>query len=192
MMKKQKLLLKRKQSGLTLIEILVTMVITSIGLMGLLSLQMQAMKATQDTGNKSHSIWIINDLANRIRVNEAASSSYAIGTVPCLAAPAPVCSNYFDGTDTVNAVVCTGAELAAWDLFDVACGAPLDAGFRGNPISDLPSAQLTVNCVDAGCDDGDPLQVTLTWRARLDVTEVDGRVRQANDNLITQTRTVNP
>lgn len=186
--------LKAKQSGLTLIEILVTMVITSIGLMGLLSLQMQAMKATQDTGNHSQSIWIFNDLSNRIRANEISSSSYVTaGPVNCANAPATVCSNYFDGANTTLSANCTGPQMAAWDLFEVACGAPRSAAnIRGNPIADLPGAQLSVACVTAGCGDGDPLLVTLSWRSRSDVTEIDGRQRQANDNLITQTRTVNP
>lgn len=184
----------KRSSGLTLIEVLVTMVITSIGLMGLLSLQMQAMKATQDAGNQSQSIWIFNDIANRIRVNEGSSSSYAVGVVVCGDAPEVVCSNYFDGgADRRTAVICTGPQLAAWDLFEVTCGAPRVAGVRSNPVSNLPGAQLSVTCVNpAVCGDGDPLRITLSWRARVDVVEVDGRRRQANDNLITQIREVNP
>jgi type IV pilus assembly protein PilV len=185
--------LTKKSSGLTLIEILVTMIITSIGLMGLLSLQMQAMKATQDAGNQSQAIWIFNDLINRIRVNEGSSLSYAGGLVDCAAAPAAVCSNYFNGAATTPSAICTGPQLATWDLFEIACGAPRNANVRGNPISDLPGAQLTVVCVTPiGCTNGDPLQATLTWRARVDIAEIDGRIRLAGDNLITQTRTVNP
>ena len=181
-----------KSSGLTLIEILVTMVITSIGLMGLLSLQMQAMKATQDTGNKSQAIWIFNDLASRIRANENSSLSYANGLVNC-AQPAVVCSNFFNGAVTTTAAICTGPQLAAWDLFEVACGAPRIGNVRGNPISNLPGALLTIACANpAVCGNGDPLSATLTWRARVDVTEIDGRIRLANDNLITQTRTIHP
>lgn len=184
---------KHKALGLTLIEILVTMVITSIGLMGLISLQMQSLKATQDTGNQSQSIWILNDLSNRIRANEVSSSSY-VAAVNCANIPNPVCSDYATGAGAaVPSATCSGAQLAAWDLFEVGCGAPrASAAVRGNSISDLPGAQLTVACVTAGCGDGDPLLITLTWRARTDVTEIDGRPRQANDNLITQTRTVNP
>lgn len=183
--------LRNKSSGLTLIEILVTMVITSIGLMGLLSLQIQALKATQDAGNQSQSVWIFNDLINRVRANEGSSLSYAVGTVNCAAAPA-ACSNYFNGLATTPSAICTGPQLAAWDLFEVACGAPRIGNIRGNPISDLPGAQLTVNCANAGCTNGDPLTATLTWRARVDVTEIEGRARQAADNLITQTRAINP
>lgn len=194
-----------KSSGLTLIEVLVTLVITSIGLMGLFSLQMQAMKATQDAGNRSQTIWIFNDLSSRIRANSTSSSSYVTGPlvtdiVDCTEDPAVVCSNYFDGITRTTSATCTGPQLAAWDLFEVACGAPRNTtSIRGNPIADLPDLpgtrngpRLSVNCVTAGCDDGESLLITLTWRARLDITEVDGRLRQANDNLITQTRTVNP
>jgi type IV pilus assembly protein PilV len=185
--------LRKKSLGLTLIEVLVTIVITSIGLMGLLSLQMQAMKATQDAGNQSQSIWIFNDLINRIRVNEGSSLSYAVGLVGCAAAPVTVCSNYFNGAAIIPSAICTGPQLAAWDLFEIACGAPRNGNVRGNPISDLPGAQLTVVCVTpVGCVNGDPLQATLTWRARVDIAEIDGRARLAGDNLITQTRTVNP
>lgn len=186
--------LKTKSSGLTLIEILVTMVITSIGLMGLLSLQMQAIRSTQDAGNQSQSIWILNDLSSRIRVNESSSLSYvSANPVSCAAVPATVCSNYFNGAATTTSATCTGAQMAAWDLFEVACGAPRNAStVRGNPISDLPGAQLSVACVTPGCGNGDPLRITLTWRSRADVTEIDGRQRQANDNLLTQTRVVNP
>lgn len=186
---------KGKSSGLTLIEILVTMVITSIGLMGLLSLQMQALRSTQDAGNQSQAIWILNDLSSRIRVNESSSLSY-VSANPCAAVPATVCSNYFNGKPgaaTITSATCTGPQMAAWDLFEVACGAPRDSvDVRGNPISDLPGAQLSVVCATPGCGNGDPLLITLTWRARVDVTEIDGRVRQTNDNLITQTRVVNP
>tara|TARA_B110001454_G_scaffold24576_1_gene24127 strand:+ start:5627 stop:6226 length:600 start_codon:yes stop_codon:yes gene_type:complete len=192
--------LNKTSLGLTLIEVLVTMVITSIGLMGLFSLQMQAMKVTQDAANYSHSTWIFNDLSSRIKVNRSSSASYAVGLVSCNNIPAPACSNYFDGAATITSAICTGPQLAAWDLYEVACGAPRTSNtIKGNPIDSLPGtpgtvsgSRLRVDCVVAGCSDGDQLLLTLTWRARIDVTEIDGRVRQANDNLITQTRPVNP
>jgi type IV pilus assembly protein PilV len=185
--------LNKTSLGLTLVEVLVTIAITSIGLMGLLSLQMQAMKVTQDAGNYTHSTWIFNDLSSRIKVNRSFSSNYAVGLVSCAAIPAPVCSNYFDGTNTITSATCTGPQLAAWDLYEVACGTPRTAAtIQGNSIANLSGSSLTVGCVVAGCDNGDELLLTLTWRARIDVTEIDGRIRQANDNLITQTRPVTP
>ena len=180
--------------GLTLIEVLVTLVITSIGLMGLVSLQMQALKATQDTGNRSQAMWVFNDLVNRIRANETASASYITnGVVDCGAQPATVCSNYHDGNAAANAVNCTTAQLAAWDVFEVACGAPRTVSVRGNPIADLPGAALNITCLNAGCGNGDPLVVTLTWRARTDINEITGNAqRNANANMLTISETITP
>lgn len=201
---------RNTSSGLTLIEVLVTIVITSIGLMGLISLQMQALKATQDAGNHSHVTWILNDLTSRIKANKESSLSYVgAGAVNCPADPTVlpagivVCSNYATGSARVASVECTGPELAAWDLFEVACGLPRDnINIHGNPIDTLPSLPglpwgptLTVGCVIAGCTNGDPLQLTLTWRARVDATEATEAteaIRQAPDNLLQAARLVNP
>ncbi len=196
-------------SGLTLIEVLVTVVITSIGLMGLLSLQMQALKATQDAGNHSHATWILNDLSSRIRANKGASLSYVSAAAvncpvnPTTVTPATVCSNYATGSARVSSAECTGAELAAWDLFEVACGLPRDnININGNPIDALPSnpgspwgPTLTVTCATAGCTNGDPLRLTLTWRNKVDATEATDAseaTRLAPDNLSQASRVVYP
>jgi hypothetical protein len=93
--------------------------------------------------------------------------------------------------------------MAAWDLFEVACGLPRDnLNIHGNPIDALPSnpglvwgPTLAVTCVTPGCAGGDPLILTLTWRARIDATEATeetAAIRQANDNILRTTRLVNP
>lgn len=201
--------LYNSSAGLTLVEVVVTMMITSIGLMGLMSLQMQALKATQDAGNHSHATLILNDLASRIRANKGSSSSYVrVGAINCPFDPDPVpvtaCSNYATGSARVVSAVCTGPEMAAWDLFEVACGLPRDnINIQGNPIDALPSLPgrnwgptITVECPDpAGCVDGDPLQLTLTWRAKVDATEAteaSAAIRQNPDNILRVSRRVNP
>lgn len=183
--------------ALTLIEVLVTITITSIGLMGLVSLQMQAFKATQDSGNRSQAIWVFNDIVNRIRANEGASQAYT-NPFNCNI-PAAVCSNYNPGNAAgVQSANCTGNQMAAWDLFEVACGAPrlIDGNgtqVKGNPIDNLIGAQLAIVCANGGaCNNGDPLTITLSWRARIDGREIAGGVRQANDNLLTITDTISP
>lgn len=178
--------------GLTLIEVLVTVVITSIGLMGLLSLQMHAFKATQDSGNRSQAIWLFNDIVNRIRANEGASASYT-QAINCNM-PAAVCSNYNRGEAVgVPAVACSSVQLARWDLFEVACGAPRLNGVNGNNVDHLPGAQLTIACANgAACNNGDPLTITLNWRAKIDSRQITGGNRGANDNLLTITDTIIP
>lgn len=181
----------KKMKGLSLVEVLVTIVITSIGLMGLVSLQMQSVLATSDTGNRSHAIWVFNDIVNRIHANEIASASYInAGPIACNA-PAKVCSSYHDGSNTINAVNCTGAELAAWDRYEVACQLR-PAPFFGDATRYLPNAQLTIACPSGVCNNGDPLQITLQWRARMDDEAITGAARTANSGLLTITDVITP
>lgn len=181
--------------GLTLIEVLVTIVITSIGLMGLVSLQLQAVRATTDSGNRSQAIWVFNDIINRIHANENFSSQYETdGPYVCAEAPT-VCSTYHNGAALVPAVAeCSGAQMAAWDIFEVACGLPkADAAdgsvlYHGNSIDHLPGSQLTITCNENPCVDGiTSFTVTLEWRERADSESITGADRTADSGRLTLT-----
>jgi type IV pilus assembly protein PilV len=177
--------------GLSLIEVLVTIVITSIGLMGLVSLQMQAVRATNDSGNRSQAIWIWNDIINRIHANEVASASYIDANPVACTAPAAVCSSYHNGTAVINPTNCTGDQQANWDKYEVACQLR-PAPFISDVSRYLPDAQLTITCADGICDDGDPLTISLQWRARSDDEVVTGAIRNANSGLLTLSDIITP
>lgn len=181
--------------GLSLIEVLVTIAITSIGLMGLVSLQLQAVRATTDSGNRSQAIWVFNDIVNRIHANEASSRSYVTnGIFQCDAMPATVCSTYHTGDALVPSnAACAGPVLAAWDLYEVACGTPTVPFANGAPtfsnsIGYLIEPELTISCNENPCIDGvSALTVTLQWREKADKESVTGGARTANSGLLTLT-----
>lgn len=203
----------KKIKGLSLIEVLVTIVITSIGLMGLVSLQMQAIKSTHDSGNRSQAIWIFNDIINRIHANEVASASYVTeGQQICSPANtasllSTKCSNYHTGdSSVVNGALsnCTSEDLAAWDLYEVTCGTPKSVVSRetndglksaqtfGNAITYLPESNLTITCVNLPCTNGGPLNITLQWRAKADDESITGAQRTADSGLLTLTDVITP
>lgn len=177
--------------GLSLIEVLVTITITSIGLMGLVSLQMQAVRATTDSGNRSQAVWVFNDIINRIHANEAFSDKYVSDGVIGCDAVLPACSRYHNGTAVVNPANCTGVQQAAWDKYEVAC--PVRPGtLIGDANKYLPNAELSIACVNVGCGPGDPLTITLEWRARVNDEEITGAVRDADSGLLTLTDVMTP
>ena len=190
----------RRYHGLSLIEVLVTITITSIGLMGLVSLQMQAVKATTDSGNRSQAVWVFNDIINRIHANEIASSNYITGGFYACGIPPTNCSSYNNGTARVLAPAeCSSIEMATWDLFEVACGAPKNNAangsvrYIGNSIDYLPNARLQISCASGGvCVDGDPLAITLQWRAKAEQGAITGAARSATSGLLTLTDVVTP
>lgn len=182
-----------RTTGLSLIEVLVTITITSIGLMGLVSLQMQAVRATNDSGNRSQAVWVFNDIINRIHANEAFSDEYVSAGVISCTAVTTICSRYHKGGSggPVEPANCTGEQQAAWDKYEVAC--PLRPGsLIGDANKYLPDVELSIACVAAGCGPGDPLRITLEWRARVNDEEITGAVRDADSGLLTLTDVITP
>ena len=64
---------KTMQSGMTLIEVLVALLIFSVGLLGVAMLQLNALKYTDSSMRSMHVSFIAHDLFERIRANPGAS-----------------------------------------------------------------------------------------------------------------------
>lgn len=132
------------ESGLTMIEVLVAVLVLAIGLLGVAGLQSVSLRNTTDVYFEHQVTGYSQDLMNRIMANPAAANSgdYADG-VPN-SAPSPDCS----------AVDCTSEEMADWDLWR--WGQNLTTGF-GSP----PSAGVSINWDNA---EGE-YQIAITWDA---------------------------
>ena len=70
------------QRGFTLIEVLVTFVVLSIGLLGIVSLQALS-KTSQHQGiQRTRAVTIADGLLEKIRINPAGLTTYAFGSTP--------------------------------------------------------------------------------------------------------------
>ncbi len=91
----------RRPGGFTLMEVLIALVVLSMGMLGIASLYTQALGAGRATQFRSQATNLVTDIADRIRVNRLGQAAYEGG-------PAD------NGCD---AVICTPAQMAAHDLF---------------------------------------------------------------------------
>lgn len=84
----------RQQSGFSMLEVLVTMVVIAIGLLGLAALQLQALQYNQSAYTRSQATVLAYDILDKMRANRVAAraGSYDIA----LAATVPT------GTDTIS------------------------------------------------------------------------------------------
>ena len=97
--------------GFSMIEVLVTIVILMIGLLGLAGLQMKAVTAQMESYQRSQALTLLRDMGNRInanRMNAALYQTAALGTASGVAAPA--CP--FVAAPTGNAIA--DADLCEW------------------------------------------------------------------------------
>lgn len=99
---------RSRQRGFTLFETMVALAVTSIGLLGMASLQVAAMNGTQSSHQRVQAAFLAYDLTDRMRNNRVslAGGDYdlTLGTVP----QAQSCRG--------TSASCTPAQLAAADL----------------------------------------------------------------------------
>lgn len=67
------------QRGTTMIEVLVTIVILAIGLLGLAGLQTRLQASELESYQRTQALILLDDMANRITTNRANAASYATG-----------------------------------------------------------------------------------------------------------------
>jgi len=71
---------RQSQKGFTLLEILVTLVILAIGLLGLLSLQIVSLKNNHSAQQRTTAVVHAYDILDRIRLNRTANYAIALAT----------------------------------------------------------------------------------------------------------------
>ncbi|MCU0976326.1 MAG: type IV pilus modification protein PilV [Steroidobacteraceae bacterium] len=60
---------RRRQAGMTLVEVLVALLVLSIGLLGIAALQTTGLRATQASGARSQAVMLSYDIIDRMRAN---------------------------------------------------------------------------------------------------------------------------
>jgi len=97
----------KSQSGVALLEVLIALVVSAVGLLGMALLQVNAMQHTHQGMMHSNSTYLLSDMADRIRANSdvATTGDYDLAYGAAVVA-AKNCEN----------VVCTEAEMADYDL----------------------------------------------------------------------------
>lgn len=74
------------QRGTTMIEVLVTIVILTFGLLGLAGMQSRLQVSEMESYQRAQALILLDDMANRIMTNRAAAASYVTGTANPLGA----------------------------------------------------------------------------------------------------------
>ena len=145
-----------RDAGFTLLEVLIALVVLSIGLLGLAALQSTGLRSTHGANLVSQSSILAYDMADRIRANPQVVASYVGYETDC-PEPAPALGA---NPDT--------AALAAFDLAQWSCSIEglLPAGrglINGVTADGITRYTITVEWRDLLVEDGaDPLTYVLT------------------------------
>lgn len=123
-----------RSSGFTLIEILITLLILSIGLLGMASLQVHGLRSNQSAYLKSQASMLTYDMADRMRANavRAIAGDYTDFDTDGVVPADPGCSD--------DATGCTAAQISTTDMAEWA----RRINGTGGAIALLPDAQGTI------------------------------------------------
>lgn len=157
----------RYQRGVGLIEVLVALVVVSLGVLGMAGLQLTGMKHSNNGFNRSKALILTENMATRMRINTQGvlNQSYAgfdsgADANYCNVKPLPYCQ----ASPGEAAQACTVDELAAFDLFTVSCGDWADSAASGGVNNQLPDgARLVVACDDSPCLATSTYTLGVSW-----------------------------
>jgi type IV pilus assembly protein PilV len=93
----------KRAGGFTLVEVLIALIILSVGMLGIAGLYVHSMQAGRTSLFRHHAVTLAGDVADRIRANPRAAAVYALAGGD---------NNCVDG-----GVDCTPQEMAANDIF---------------------------------------------------------------------------
>jgi type IV pilus modification protein PilV len=110
--------LKRRVVGSTLFEVLVSIVVLSLALLGSGALQGKALKSSMDSRYLAKAGFLLDDMAERIRTNSSrtqpASTNYNM--LSSMTQYATLSASYKAATCTGATANCTPANMAAYDV----------------------------------------------------------------------------
>lgn len=101
-------------SGFTLVEVLIAVLVLSIGLLGLASLQANSLKNNYSAYMRSQASILANDIADRIRSNPGDAAGGALAGDYNLIGPGLAAG----GSTACEAGVCNSATLSAYNIAD--------------------------------------------------------------------------
>ncbi|MHB1141383.1 MAG: type IV pilus modification protein PilV [Sulfuricaulis sp.] len=149
----------RVARGFTMVEVLVSMLILAIGLLGLAGLQASGLRYSGNSALRTQALLLSQDISERMRANPTgvSASNYEVTTLP---------TSY---TTDCGAATCTPAALATYDLVKwkntIDSRLPAGASATIDVAPDSPSAGITT------------VVITLTWDDR--TTEGGGGANQS-------------
>lgn len=154
-----------RQSGVGLIEVLVALIVISLGVLGMAGLQLTGMKQSTNGFNRSKAVMLAENMTTRMRINRSGVvdglyNGFDSSLETCTTRPDPYCQSFA----TTDAQQCDADELADFDMFSIACGDWSASGASGGVADLLPAnASLQVVCDDTPCVTDSSYTLTVTW-----------------------------
>ena len=153
-----------KQRGVIMIEAMLTIVITAVGLLGIVGMLVAGIASSNKSLYRSTAVYMANEIAERMRSNLAgvkANEYLGVGSNSKVCRPSPIDS---------SPASCTSKELAAYDVYD----------WRDQVAKSLPGGVGVVSNVDSvpWSSNKNQYEISVKWlEDKTSQTQMDFKLR---------------
>lgn len=183
--------LKTRTNGFSLIEVLVAILISAIGIMGLLALQSRAQQSQMESMQRSQALVLLNEMVNRMRANPDARQCYNItniagaGWMGQADGTAPGCVGFGSALNRATAV----QDLTDWQ--NLLNGASEQLAMAGNPNAGaMIGARGCIRYIPPAVGANDSFRVTVVWQGLYPTSTPAEACANAEFGATTQRRAV--
>ena len=143
-------------------EVLIALVVLSVGLLGLAALQAEGLRGSSSAQMRFQAVSLMRDITDRMRANSAGLANYVVTTSGTGSSTTPCVE-----TGGTAATDCTAAEMAAYDLF-----------LWKRELSDLLRSTSTgAITLVATAGTTNRYQIVITWVERADTRTITNSVQ---------------
>lgn len=128
---------QRQQQGFSLVEVLIALVIMSVGMLGIAGLYVQSLQAGRTSMLRHHAVTLAGDVADRIRANPRAGVAYE--------------GDGLDGNCVSGVVDCDEIAMAGHDILL----------WKQQAVDSLPDGDVNITFDDGG--DPPVYTIDVTW-----------------------------
>ena len=157
-------------TGFTLVEVLASMIVVSVGLLGVAGLVVESQKNSFEVYQRSAALELGNDLLGRINANPDALASYVSDLTSIPTQPDKLCN-------AANSN-CSNVELAAFDLWQWA-GMLYGTEIKTTSNNNAGGLVLPMACITRN---GSILAVSIVWRGKFAKPDQKGTVACGDDD----------
>ncbi|RVU84039.1 type IV pilus modification protein PilV [Leucothrix sargassi] len=169
---------QKVQSGFSLIEVLISLIVLSIGLLGLGGLHLTSLQSSNNAHFRTAASIAATELADRMRLNPSAvSAALYEGEVNRTLCSSSSTVKSCDGDN-----LCSSTEAAAFDLQLSACGRMQNGERNGGVFYQLPNSTLSISCGEVDCDSGIEHTISIEWN-EVDDSDEDNDVQTRSYEL---------
>ena len=176
------------QSGFSLIETMIAALVLSIGILGLVSLQIVGLKGTHQSYMKLQAMTVVQSMIERMHANKlgVVNGDYVDSSSNFICGDIEDCSSA-----TAN---CSSAEIAKIDLDNHICGykkgaAPRVGGIKivtaGDHVAFM-DAELDITCPNLDCTSGE-VEISMKWQ-EMNIGKENANNLPSKNTLVINTR----